>query len=128
MHYPTAKANAKEQKAYRKALRNNMTPAEAALWRVLKGRGTGGLKFRRQQGIGPYILDFYCPEYRLGIELDGTSHDWKYEYDEQRTEYLRGHGIRILRYSNQQVFSSVQAVLDEIVSAVKEDTDPTPDP
>ena len=119
MHYPTAIANAKEQKEYRKALRSNMTPAEATLWRALKGRGAGGLKFRRQHGIGPFILDFYCPEYRLGIELDGTSHDYKYEYDEKRTEYLREQGIRLLRFSNQQVFTSLNAVLAEIVSAAK---------
>jgi very-short-patch-repair endonuclease len=128
MHYPTVTANAKEQKVYRKALRQNMTPAEATLWRALKGRGTGGLKFRRQQGIGPFILDFYCPEHRLGIELDGSSHDYKYVYDEKRTEYLREQGIRILRYSNHQVFTSLDAVLAEIVNAAKEDTDPTPNP
>ena len=119
MHYPTAKANAKEEKVYRKTLRNNMTPAEATLWRTLKDRGAGGLKFRRQQSIGPFILDFYCPEYRLGIELDGTSHDYKYEYDETRTEYLHGQGIRILRFTTQQVFTSLEAVLAEIVSAAK---------
>ena len=128
MHYPTAKANATEQKDYRKALRNNMTAAEATLWRALKGRGAGGMKFRRQQGIGPYILDFYCPGDRLGIELDGASHDYKYEYDEQRTEYLRQQGIRVLRFSNQQVFTSMQGVLAEIVRAANEVTDPTPNP
>ena len=126
MHYPTAIANAKEQKEYRKALRNNMTPAEAMLWRALKGRGTDGMKFRRQQGIGPFILDFYCPEHRLGIELDGDSHDHKYEYDEKRTEYLRDQGIRVLRFSNQQVFTSLQGVLDEIVRAADADTDTAP--
>ena len=56
MHYATAKANTTEQKEYRKDLRNNMTAAEAMLWRALKGRGAGGMKYRRQQGIGPYIL------------------------------------------------------------------------
>ena len=124
MHYPSAKSNAAEQKDYRKALRNNMTPAEAMLWRALKGRGAGGMKFRRQQGIGPFILDFYCPEHMLGIELDGSSHDYKYEYDEERTEYLRRQGIRLLRFSNQQVFSSLQGVLGEIMRAASEDTDP----
>ena len=108
MHYPTAKANAAEHKEYRKTLRNNMTPAEAILWRALKGRGTGGLKFRRQQGIGPFILDFYCPEHRLGIEIDGESHNNKFESDEKRTAYLRGQGIIILRFSNQQVFSCLR--------------------
>ena len=124
MHYLTAKANVTEQKENRKALRNNMTPAEATLWRALKGRGVGSMKFRRQQGIGPFVLDFYCPECLLAIELDGASHDYKYEYDEKRTEYLRRQGIRILRFSNQQVFTSMQGVLAEIVRVAKEDTDP----
>lgn len=128
MHYPTAKANDKEYKEYRKALRSNMTSAEATLWRALKGRGVGGMKFRRQQGIGPFILDFYCPEHRLGIELDGDSHDYKYEYDEERTEYLRQQGIRIIRFSNQQVFTSIQGVVYEILNVVNEIRDPTPSP
>ena len=126
MHYPSAKANATEQKEQRKSLRNNMTSAEALLWRALKGRGTGGMKFRRQQGVGPFILDFYCPEHRLGIEIDGSSHDYKYEYDEQRTEYLRSQGIRLLRFSNQQVFTSMQGVLAEIAREANRDTDITP--
>ena len=117
MHYNTAKANAPEQKEQRKALRKNMTPAEALLWRALKGRGAGGLKFRRQQGIGPYILDFYCPERQLGIELDGSSHNHKYEYDEQRTAYFRKQGIRIIRFSNEQVFYSLHGVVAEIVKS-----------
>jgi very-short-patch-repair endonuclease len=126
MNYPSAKANATEQKEQRKSLRNNMTSAEALLWRALKGRGTGGMKFRRQQGVGPFILDFYCPEHRLGIETDGSSHDYKYEYNEKRTEYLRSQGIRLLRFSNQQVFTSMQGVLAEIAREVNRDTDITP--
>lgn len=121
MHYNTAKANIPEQKDQRKALRNNMTPAEATLWQALKGRGVGGLKFRRQQGIGPFILDFYCPKHKLGVELDGTSHDHKYEYDEQRTAFLMKQGIRILRFSNEQVFYSLPAVLSEIGKIANED-------
>ena len=123
MHYPTAKANATEQKDFRKALRSNMTPAEATLWRALKGSRAGGLKFRRQQGIGPFILDFYCPKYRIGIELDGASHDNKFEYDAERTAYLHEQGIRVLRFSNQQVFTSMQGVLAEIIRAAREVSD-----
>ena len=121
MHYPSAKANAAEKKTFRKALRNNMTPAEATLWRALKGRGLNGMKFRRQQSIGPFILDFYCPDHFIGIELDGASHDYKYEYDEGRTEYLRSQGIRLLRFSNEQVFTAMEGVLAKIVRVAKED-------
>ncbi len=125
MHYPSAKANAAEQKDFRKVLRSNMTPAEATLWRALKGCGAGGLKFRRQQGIGPFVLDFYCPKHRIGVELDGSSHDYKYEYDVTRAAYLHEQGIRLLRFSNQQVFTAIQGVLAEIVRAAGEVSEST---
>ncbi|MBR4925443.1 MAG: DUF559 domain-containing protein [Prevotella sp.] len=128
MHYNKAKANAAEQKDQRRTLRSNMTPAEATLWRAIKGRGAGGLKFRRQQGIGPFVLDFYCPERRLCVELDGSSHDYRYDYDEQRTAYLREQGIRVVRFSNEQVFHAINDVVDEIVRVAREDIDPTPNP
>ena len=128
MHYNTAKANSNEQKDLRKALRSNMTSAEACLWLTLKGRGAGGMKFRRQQGIGPYILDFYCPERKLCVELDGSSHDYRYDYDEQRTAYLNGQGIRVVRFTNEQVFSCMNSVVAEIVRVANDITDPTPNP
>ena len=126
MHYKTAKANESEQKILRKELRSHATPAEAVLWKMLKGRNADGMKFRRQQGIGPYVLDFYCPELRLCVELDGSSHDYKYEYDEQRTEFLQNQGIRVLRFSNEQVWQGIDSVVDEIVRVgrlIKDDAD-----
>ena len=126
MHYKTAKANESEQKILRKELRSHATPAEAVLWKMLKGRNADGMKFRRQQGIGPYVLDFYCPELRLCVELDGSSHDYKYEYDEQRTEFLQKQGIRVLRFRNEQVWQGIDSVVDEIVRVgrlIKDDAD-----
>ena len=126
MHYKTAKANESEQKILRKELRSHATPAEAVLWKMLKGRNADGMKFRRQQGIGPYVLDFYCPELRLCVELDGSSHDYKYEYDEQRTEFLQKQGIRVLRFSNEQVWQGLDFVVDEIVrvgTLIRDDAD-----
>ncbi len=111
----SAKVNDKKQKGHRKALRNNATPAEAVLWKALKSRGAGGYKFRRQQSIGSYILDFYCPELRLCVELDGLSHSHKYEYDERRTEFLCQQGIRVVRFDNQQIWTSIEGVVAEIV-------------
>ena len=140
MHYNTAKANSPQQKDLRKSLRRNMTPAEAALWRALRGRGAGGWKFRRQQGIGPYVLDFYSPELRLCVELDGSSHDYRFEYDEQRTAFLGKQGIRVIRFRNEQVWTSIEGIVAEIVRIGREiqgdtaigdvigDTDPTPNP
>ena len=86
------------------------------------------MKFRRQQGIGPYILDFYCPERKLCVELDGSSHDYRYDYDEQRTAYLNGQGIRVVRFTNEQVFSCMNSVVAEIVRVANDITDPTPNP
>ena len=115
MHYNTAKANDATQKEQRKTLRNNMTPAEALLWRSLRGSRAGGWKWRRQQGIGPFVLDFYCPALRLCIELDGSAHDYTYEYDEQRTAYLNAQDIRVVRFTNDQVFNSYEGVVAEII-------------
>ena len=131
MHYKTAKANESEQKILRKELRSHATPAEAELWKMLKGRNADGMKFRRQQGIGPYVLDFYCPELRLCVELDGSSHDYKYEYDEQRTEFLQNQGIRVLRFSNEQVWQGLDSLVDEIVRVgrlIRDDADFSPRP
>jgi very-short-patch-repair endonuclease len=132
MHYNSAEANSREQREQRKALRNNSTTAEGLMWRVLKGRQCGGLKFRRQQGIGPYILDFYCPELRLCVELDGSSHDYKFEYDEERTAFLERQGIKVLRYRNEDVYCNPLSIADDILRQIQkdteEDTDPTPTP
>ena len=84
------RSNLKDQKTLRQSLRNNATATEAILWKALKGKQIDGLKFRRQFGLGPYVLDFYCPEIRLCIELDGDIHN-SYEqalYDEIRTRYI----------------------------------------
>ncbi len=115
MYYKSAKANLSEQKTLRKELRNHSTAAEAVLWRVLKGRNVGGWKFRRQQGIGPFVLDFYCPELHLCIELDGSSHEYKYEYDEERSSFLKEQGIYVLRFQNEQVWANVDGVKEEIL-------------
>jgi very-short-patch-repair endonuclease len=120
MHYKTAKANDAAQKELRKTLRNNMTPAEALLWRSLRASRAGGWKWRRQQGIGPFVLDFYCPALRLCIELDGSAHDYTYEYDNQRTDYLNAQDIRVVRFTNDQVFNSSDGVVAEIIRICSE--------
>ena len=120
MHYHNTKANIRGQKVKRKSLRNHATSEEAVLWRLLKGRGVGGWKFRRQQGIGPYVLDFYCPELRLCVEIDGDSHSHKFEYDEQRTLFLNQQGICVLRFRNEMIWANVDAVVLEILRAGKE--------
>ena len=92
------RTNLKDQKTLRQSLRNNATAPEAILWRALKGKQVDGLKFRRQFGLGPYVLDFYCPEIRLSIELDGEVHK-SYEqsqYDEIRTRFMASNNIKVI--------------------------------
>ena len=128
MHYKSAKANPTGQKEQRKQLRNHMTYAETVLWNALKNRGVSGYKFRRQQGLGSYILDFYCPELHLCVELDGSSHDYKSDYDEQRTLFLNGQGIRVVRYKNGQILTCLDGVLNDIIRIGEEIKKHTPAP
>src|SRR5690606_14270738 len=96
-------------------LRKNLAPAERKLWSRLRG-GQIGYRFRRQHPVGKYIIDFYCHEARLGIELDGDSHfgDGREDYDERRAGWLAAQGIKIIRFVNPDVFDCTDAVLQSI--------------
>ena len=100
----------------RKWLRNNSTSAEATLWSLLKNKQLEGRKFRRQQSIGKYIVDFYCSQEKLIVELDGNIHGDYYmiEKDTIRDQYLENLGFTILRFENRFVFQHPEYVLDEI--------------
>ncbi len=108
--------NKKYLEPYRKKLRKSLTPAEAFLWRHLQNRKLEGRKFRRQHSIENYIADFYCPEERLVVELDGQGHfnPTAQEYDLKRTETLNSLGITVLRFENRLVFENLNSVLQEI--------------
>jgi len=111
---PTYIFNISESKVNRRKLRNNMTLAEITLWRHLKNRSMEGLIFRRQFGLGPYIVDFYCPSLRLAIELDGDSHIGREAYDQRRQKYIERHGIRFLRFLNTEVHEGPDGALETI--------------
>lgn len=107
--------NLPEQADQRRWLRRDLTPAEASLWRMLKNRHLENLKFRRQHSVGPYVLDFYCPQLRLGIELDGQSHEGQGYKDEQRSAYLwQKKKITVLRYENRVVFEQPEVIFADI--------------
>ena len=91
-------------------LRTNSTDTERALWRHLRLCQLGGYKFRRQQPIGQYIVDFVCLDKRLIIELDGGQHSEKVDYDSARTAWLEAQGFRLLRFWNNQVLDEIDAV------------------
>lgn len=108
-------------------LRKNETDAERLLWALLRDRQLNGLKFRRQHPLGGYILDFYCHEELLAVELDGSGHldDAQVRHDEQRTKDLEALGVRVLRFWNHEVLSNPQGALLAILAAV-EDSHPSP--
>ena len=110
-------------------LRNEMTDAEKALWKVLRCRQVSGFKFRRQHPFGDYILDFVCLERKLVIEVDGGQHGERTKYDEIRTENILTAGFRVLRFWNTEVLQEIEAVKERIGRAVqKQQTHPLPDP
>jgi very-short-patch-repair endonuclease len=106
-------------------LRREMTPAERRLWSRLRGRRLGGFKFKRQEWVGPFIADFYCREARLVVEVDGTQHADRDDYDRARSAYLKREGFRVGRFWNNQVMEELEGVLAAIL-AILEDRVPSP--
>lgn len=107
--------NCNTHKRFRQALRSEMTNAEKLLWAKVRNKQLG-VKFRRQHGIGNYIVDFYCPEKGLIIELDGDSHfqNVTQTYDEARDLYMQELGLRVLRFLNSDVEQNMEGVLERI--------------
>jgi very-short-patch-repair endonuclease len=104
----------------RKTLRRNATNAEQVLWQHLSAKQLGA-KFRRQYSVDAYVLDFYAPQSKLAIEVDGDSHFTAdaMQYDEERTAYIKQFGIEILRFTNLDILENIKGVLDTIEVAVK---------
>lgn len=105
-----------KHRAFARNLRKNQTEAEKLLWSKLRSRQLLGYKFRRQQPIENFILDFYCEEKKLGIELDGSQHQTSYHkiYDYKRTLALEQDGIRIIRFFDNEVFENFNGVINKI--------------
>ena len=101
-------------------LRTNMTDAERKLWMFLRNRQLKNQRFRRQLVIGSYIVDFCCPSQKLIVEVDGGQHQDNFEEDEMRTRWLEKQGFRVLRFWNNQVLSSVEAVVGAIFSSIND--------
>ena len=103
-------------------MRKSQTDAEGLLWGILRGRRFLGLKFRRQHTINGFIVDFYCNERRLAIELDGGGHNdsAKERSDFLRTESLRRSGISVIRFWNNDVFNNIEAVLERLFEELKD--------
>ncbi|MBI2552776.1 endonuclease domain-containing protein [Candidatus Uhrbacteria bacterium] len=109
--------NPNAQKSTRQKLRSRMTRSEKILWYYLRGSNVEGYKFRRQQGIGPHVVDFYCPRVKLVVELDGDSHyqEGAKRRDAQRQKFIEAQGIRVLRFTDNDVCENVGEVIAGII-------------
>jgi len=103
-----------------KQLRQQPTDAEIRLWSRLRRKQLDGLRFRRQAPIEPYIVDFFCPEAKLVVEVDGGQHAEQQDYDDRRTRWLEERGYRGVRFWNNDVLANTEGVLGEILRAVGE--------
>ncbi len=116
-------------KSYARELRAHQSDAEQRIWHLLRDRHFLGFKFRRQHPLGNYILDFYCAEAKLAIELDGGQHADNEKYDLQRTEILQRDGIQVLRFWNNEVLVNTEAVLTRIAEVLLQNKSaPHPNP
>ena len=106
----------------RKFLRNHATKAERILWRHLKNSQLENTKFRRQYSIDQFVLDFYSPEIKLAIEIDGKSHlnKDKIPYDQGREKHIKSFGIKFQRFANEEIYSNLDFVLIQIENRIKE--------
>ena len=112
----------KKNKTLRQELRNNMPLAERILWSKLKSKQLEGFKFRRQYEVQGFIIDFYCSEKKLAIELDGESHvgEKNQARDLVREKVIQDFGIGVIRFSNSQIYNNLNGVLLEVLRVLKE--------
>ncbi len=111
-----------------KSLRRNSTDAEQRLWEHLRARQIAGMKFRRQEQIGHFIVDFVCYEMRLVIEADGGQHAIEHDKDNERTAWLQSQGFTVLRFWNHEILSSTASVLEIIHGHCLNFPSPRPSP
>ncbi len=101
-----------------RSLRNGPTDAERRLWQYLRNRQLAGCKFRRQHPFGDYVLEFVCLERKVIVELDGGQHAGQTAYDARRTAFLENAGFTVLRFWNNEVFESIEGVIEVILVAL----------
>jgi very-short-patch-repair endonuclease len=108
-----------------RVLRSNMTRAEIILWSRLRSKKVNGYKFRRQQPLFEYVVDFYCHELKLIIEVDGEIHSEKTRYDSKRDNILKINGYHIIRFTNFEVETAVDSTINKIISYILEILSPS---
>jgi very-short-patch-repair endonuclease len=116
-----------DHKELARELRKKMTLSEVLLWNELKQKRMSGYDFDRQRPIGSFIVDFYCKELSLAIEIDGDTHIFKYDYDKERQTTLEKMGVHFLRFDDIEVKKSMSNVLRVIENWIEKNK-PTPNP
>jgi len=109
-------------KSFARQQRRKQTEAESLLWQHLRKRQLRGFKFRRQHQFGDYVADFYCAEAQLVIESDGPIHTeaGRWHHDQLRDAYMTSQGLRVIRFTNEQVLNDLPSVLHEIAGYLPE--------
>ncbi|MBT3479099.1 MAG: DUF559 domain-containing protein [Candidatus Marinimicrobia bacterium] len=104
----------------RQALRKGMPKAEIIFWSYLKGRQVLDLKFRRQYSVDTHVVDFYCAEKRLAIELDGESHlsEKQQKKDQEKQNRLEENGIKLIRYWNTDIYENIDGVIEDLIHQI----------
>jgi len=114
------------KKYFARTLRKEQTKAEKIIWESIRNRKFHNLKFRRQHVIEGFVLDFYCSELKLGIEVDGGIHKKRKDYDELRQEVIESEGVLIIRITNKEIMGNKRAVLNKIEKLLGLQTTPSP--
>ena len=111
-----------DQKEKRRILRNNMPNAEKLIWEKLRRRQIKNKRFLRQYSVGKYVIDFFCPEIKLAIEVDGDTHNSseEIEYDKYRQSEIENLGIKFLRFKNDEIFENIVNVIKKIEITIEE--------
>ena len=117
-----------QQSQHARSLRIDQTDVEKRLWRELRNRQLDGFKFRRQHGVGPYIVDFICIEAGLVVELDGGQHADQVSYDSRRSVFIEAAGYRVVRFWNNEVLENIEGVVERIHELLVGCPSPQPSP
>ncbi len=114
--------NKTSEKLKRRELRSKMTKAEAIVWQKLRCKQLENCKFRNQYSVDRFVLDFYSPELKLAIEIDGESHfqEGVAQYDKERQIFIESAGIQFLRFTNRDVYENLNGVLETIAYKIRE--------
>ncbi len=114
--------NKTSEKAKRQILRKNMPKAEEIIWSKLRAKQIEGCKFRRQYSVDKFVLDFYCVELKLALEIDGDSHylEGAEEYDRERQIFIESFGIKFLRFTNNDVYENLDGVVQVIADKIQQ--------